>query len=89
MKISTSAEVWAVIRARHANDLVVFSSYSAPDGDPYRSSDKCEMMTEYGFKDSDYPFIGARTTWQKHPTIEYKREHEKHEYWLCIPEPQE
>ena len=84
-RITTSAEVWAVIRARHSNDLGVFSTISEPDGDPFGNSCHCRMMTEYGFKDSDYPLIGAETTWQKHPVNEFDRVNEKHEYWLCMP----
>ena len=32
VQITTSAEVWAVIKARHGNDLSVFESFSDPDG---------------------------------------------------------
>lgn len=82
-KVPTSAEVWAVIRAKH-QDMVVFGSYSAPCGD-YGDSTKGRMETSYGFDGSDFPVIEARTTWDIDPESLYKRKNEKHEYWLCIP----
>lgn len=82
MKINTSAEVWAVIRARHP-ELKVFSSYSAPEGDQYGNPNICMMKTEYGFKDCDYPTVGIETTWDKNKDS-YERVNEKHRYWLCI-----
>ena len=82
-KIRTSPEVWAVIKARHP-ELVVFSSYSAPDGDEFGDRSICKMMTEYGFPDCDMPIIGAETTWKKHPTNKYIKDQEKHEYWICV-----
>ena len=82
MIIKTTAEVWAVIHARHREDLVVFSSYSAPDGDEFGNSDQCIMKTEYGFERSDYPLIGAETRWDKGS----RQATESTEYWLCINE---
>lgn len=83
-KIATSAEVWAVIRARH-KDLVVFGSYSAPDGDQFGDMSIGRMDTSYGFRNSDYPLIEASTTW----TIDHDQRHNRideiTEYWLCIP----
>lgn len=84
-RLPTSAEVWAVIRARHSGDLCVFSSLSEPDGDPFGNQSHCRMMTEYGIKDSPFPLIGAETNWQKHPDNDYERVDEKTEYWLCVP----
>jgi hypothetical protein len=80
---TTSAEVWAVIRARHHVDMTVFSSYSAPDGNPDGDLDKCEMMTEYGFNGDEVPLIGCRTTWTK-KRDSYERLDEIHHYWLCV-----
>ena len=82
-KIPTTPEVWAVIRASH-RELVVFSTYSAPDGEPHGNPDKCRMMTEYGFKDFEFPTIGAETTWNKDPECSWGKLSEKHNYWLCV-----
>ena len=81
-KIQTSAEVWAVIKARHHNNLGVFGSYSAPEGSEW--SQQCEMYTEYGFKNADVPLMAARTTWDKSDDGSYKRLNEKTEYWLFV-----
>ncbi len=82
-RVSTTAEVWAVIRASHP-DLIVFSSYSAPDGDGFGDPSECKMMTEYGFPLSDLPTIGAETTWEKDPEKEHKRINERTLYWICV-----
>jgi len=82
MKVATTPEVWAVIRASHP-DLQVFSTYSNPDGNDGMSSQP-QMMTEYGFLHCDEPIIGALTTWEKGEKS-YDRANEKHEYWLCVP----
>jgi hypothetical protein len=83
-QIKTSAEVYAVLHARHRKELKVFSSYSAPDGDQYGDPEKCVMRTEWGFEESENPFIGAETTWDKDHDKPYNRINEKTKYWLCI-----
>lgn len=84
-KIPTTPEVWAVIRARHHNDLVVFSSYSAPDGDYFGNHNEGRMMTEYGFQGADCPLMGVDTRWNIDHDKPYNRINERHEYWLCVP----
>lgn len=83
--IETSREVYAVILARHQDDLVVFSSYSNPDGDDHLGRGKPEMMTEWGLRGADFPLIRAETTWEKNPEKEYERVNEKHRFWLVVP----
>lgn len=80
-KIRTSADVWAVIKARHGDELNVFSSYSAPQGDRFGDPSTAVMMTEYGFKGAAWPLLGARTTWD----VDATPRKEVTEYWLCIP----
>ena len=82
--IPTSAEVWAVIKARHHAELRVFASYSDPEGE-YFGHTRGTMETSYGFANADYPLMEAHTTWDIYPQTPYKRLNEKHEYWLCIP----
>lgn len=84
-RISTSAEVWAVIHARHRGELVIFSSFSDPDGSFMGNTGEGRMDTTYGFKDVDYAFIGISTTWTTNPEKPYERIDEKHECWLCLP----
>ena len=81
IKVPTSAEVWAVIKARHGNSLAVFESFSNPDGS-FMGNCRPEMMTVYGFHDSAFPLMGARTTWETQ--TDGKRGNERTEYWLCI-----
>ena len=85
IKIKTTPEVWAVIRASHP-EMIVFSSYSAPDGDRFGNPSKGVMATDYGFENADYPTLSAETTWDisNDPENKYKRKNEKHEYWLCV-----
>lgn len=78
-RVLTSAEVWAVIRARHP-EMCVFSSYSEPSSE----NGGC-MFTSYGFNQGDYPVIEAQTTWDTDQESPHKRINERHEYWLCIP----
>ena len=83
-RVVTSAEVFAVIRARHTS-MKVFGGYSAPDGDWSGDPNKGKMFTSYGFERGDYPVIEIQTTWDidhEHPE---KRFNERHEYWLCLP----
>ena len=83
LKIPTSAEVWAVIHAKH-KELRVFSSYSAPDGDQYGDHNQCVMMTEYGVPEADFPIIGAKTVWEKDQEGGHERINEMTKYWLCV-----
>lgn len=62
--LSTTPEVWAVIYARHKDDLKVFSSFSDPHGTQFGGGGtQGRMETCYGIDGADYPLIGARTTW--------------------------
>ncbi len=82
--VPTSAEVWAVIKARHP-ELVVFSSYSDPDDK--HAIGTCTMRTSYGFNHCrDYPIISTETTWEKSDKNDGERVNEKHSYWLCVGE---
>jgi hypothetical protein len=87
-KIPTSAEVCAVIRARHNADMTVFATFSDPDGTFNGGpGERGRMDTAYGLKGCDWPLIEYRTTWDidQDPERSYKRHNEKHEYWICIP----
>ena len=83
-RVPTSAEVWAVIWARHP-ELEVFGSYSAPGGDQFGDPRKGKMLASYGFQHGDYPVIEAQTTWDIDRETPSKRNNEQHEYWLCLP----
>jgi len=86
VRVTTSAEVWAVIRARHGKDMVPFSSFSDPDGTFNGGPGEVgRMETTYGFAGSDFEFIGARTTWDIDPSRLHVRVNEEHRYWLSLP----
>ncbi|MBK7352179.1 MAG: hypothetical protein IPI92_20180 [Gemmatimonadetes bacterium] len=82
--VETSAEVWAVIRARHP-ELRVFGSYSYPSGDEFGDPSKGKMFTSYGFAQADYPLMEAETTWDIELSRPGFRRNEVHQYWLCCP----
>ena len=85
-RTQTSAEVWAVIHARHRHELKVLASFSNPDGRAFGGNgERGEMETTYGFSGCDYPFMEVRTTWDIDPEQPYKRVNEKHVYWLLLP----
>ncbi|UOF76766.1 hypothetical protein [Caudoviricetes sp.] len=82
-RVQTSQEVFAVIRACHP-EMLVFGSFSAPEGDPFGDPGKGRMFSSYGFDGGDCPVIEIQTTWDITDTNN-KRQNETHEYWLCIP----
>lgn len=83
IKIPTSPEVWAVIRARHP-EMVPFASFSDPDGTFNGGpGQRGRMETAYGIKGHDFPLIETRTTWDIDPQNDGRR-NMQHEYWLCI-----
>ena len=54
----TSAEVYAVIWARHRKDLSAFASFTDMSGQGYEfSTGHPEVLTEWGFKDSESPIL--------------------------------
>lgn len=56
--IKTSAEVYAVIMAKHRLDMHVHGSFSDPTGNGYEfSTGRPEMMTAWGFKGSEEPLL--------------------------------
>jgi hypothetical protein len=87
LKIPTSAEVYAVIFARHNSDLIPFGSFSDPTGTFHGGpGDTGRMDTEYGFKSCATPIIGISTTW---PIAEDGKEGKRQSrYWLCVGTPE-
>lgn len=81
----TSAEVWAVLKARHGDVLKCFSSFSDPTG-TFNGGPGLEgrMETTYCLPGADYPLIGARTTWKINPEKEYERVDTQHTYYLFV-----
>ncbi|MCR4301929.1 MAG: hypothetical protein NUV51_09990 [Sulfuricaulis sp.] len=61
-RITTSAEVYAVLRARHAGDMLAFGSYSAPEGEHHHPGIG-RMHTAWGLRGADHPLISIETEW--------------------------
>lgn len=81
--VETSAEVWAVIQARHRNQLRVFSSFSDPSGTQFGGGGtEGRMETTYGFARGDHPVIGAKTTWTIDGEVRGERQTT---YFMMIP----
>ena len=71
----TSAEVYAVIFARHKNELSVHASYTDPTGDGYHfSSGRPEIMTEWGFEQATEPLLKIVQSKNKISEKEWKSE---------------
>lgn len=77
----TSAEVYAVLRARHKDDLELFSSLTSMD-----DQEGNLMSTSWGFEGASVPLIACRYTWKSRDN---ERFDEESDYWLCVPEPGE
>lgn len=81
----TSAEVWAVLRARHAPSMKVFSCFSDPSGTFNGGpGERGVMETVYGLDGADCPLMGARTSWKINPEKPCERIDEQHEYFLFL-----
>jgi hypothetical protein len=58
MWTETSAEVYAVIRAKHAKEMGVHGSFTDVEGNGFHfSSGRPTIETEWGFKESDTPLL--------------------------------
>jgi hypothetical protein len=77
--IPTDKHVYGAIYREHCNDLVVFGSCSAPEGDPRLGIMRPYMLTEWGFKDSDEPLIksiGRKDTFEQREYV--------YEYFIAV-----
>lgn len=76
-KMKTSAEVFAVIQARHRGELQVFGSAT--------DMERGRIFTSYGFAGCPIPLIEAVTQLTVDPEDERVRRDETHQYCLCVP----
>ncbi len=89
MLIPTSSDVYYAIREAHHKDLIIFSSYSAPEGDQYVDPTKGVLSTAWAFKDSDRPIIKTTVEWDIDEDNPDSRKNVKSSYWLSRPAAQE
>lgn len=79
----TSAEVWAVLFARHGDELEPISSFSDPTGTfAGGTGDQGRMETCYRLRGADLPLLGVRTTWDIGKNDE--QINKRHQYFLII-----
>jgi len=66
--------------------MEVFSSYTAADGDYLGNPSQGRIETAYGFKNTDFPILYARTTYDIYHDENGKLQHgeKKYEYFLCV-----
>lgn len=83
--IPTSAEVVAVLHARHAKELTVFGSFSDPTGTAHGGSGETgKMMTQWGFVGADYALFQVTST-RKPP----ESDNVEQQYHLCVAHQEE
>ncbi len=72
MWIETSAEVYAVIFAKHRKQLKPHASFTDSTGNGYHfSSGHPEVMTEWGFENADFPLLKIIQTKDKEEDKEW------------------
>lgn len=84
-RIPTSPEVYAVLRARHGDQMRVYASFSDPDGTFNGGPGEVGRMdTIWSIDGCDFPILEVKTTWD----IDFERPHHrvnpKSAYWLLI-----
>ena len=77
IRIPTSAEVAAVILARHPDIRVVAGSTDMERG---------RIVTAYGFDQAGCPLLEIEATWEPIPREDGSRRNERTAHWLCVPE---
>lgn len=74
--IETTAEVFAVFRARHADDMEIVASFTDMSGG--------RMDTQYGIKRSKGPFLEAKSEWEVDEDNPSNRINYACRYWLHV-----
>ncbi len=89
-RLITSAEVYAVIMAKHRDQMACFESFSDPDGTFNGGPGiRGRMDTVWGIAGCDYPILEIQTRWDIDPTQPHKRIDEDHSYFLLMAEKEE
>lgn len=89
-RLITSAEVYAVIMARHRDQMVSFATFSDPHGTFNNGPGEVGRMdTVWGIAGCDYPILEINTRWDIDPTQSYKRINQTSLYFLLMAEKEE
>jgi len=75
----TDKHVYATIYREHCKELFVFSSFSDPSGWSPIGNGRPRMITEWGFKDSDFPLIKSIGTKKDEDQSEYD-----YQYFIAV-----
>jgi hypothetical protein len=86
-RLITSAEVYAVIMAKHRDQMRAFGSFSDPDG-KFNGSPGLQgrMDTVWGIEGCDFPILEIQTTWDIDQSAPHKRVDQRHTYFLLMAE---
>lgn len=84
-RLITSAEVYAVIMAKHRDQMASFATFSDPDG-TFNGADgtRGRMDTVWGIAGCDYPILEINTRWDIDPAQPHKRINQTHSYFLLM-----
>lgn len=93
IRIRTTPDIYrSIVNAHAGKDLVVFSSFTNPDGTAFGGGgSRGEVYTLWGLKGAEFPLLEAHSTWD----IEWEtkmgefvacRKNEVHVYSLLSPE---
>lgn len=84
VRIPTSAEVYAVVMARHRDDMVAYGSFSDPDGTFNGGPGEVGRMdTMWALRDTDFPILEINTRWDIEPGG-IQRRNQTSDYWLIV-----
>lgn len=89
-RLITSAEVYAVIMAKHRDQMAAFETFSDPEGTFNGGPGEVGRMdTVWGIDGCDYPILEIQTRWDIDPEQPYKRINQTHSYFLLMAEREE
>lgn len=84
-RIPTSAEVYAVLMARHKDQMRCYGSFSDPDGTFNGGpGERGRMHTMWALDGTDFPILEIRTEWDIDPEKPSARHNETSKYWLIV-----
>lgn len=84
-RLATSAEVYAVIMAKHRDQMASFATFSDPDGTFNGGPGAVGRMdTVWGIAGCDYPILEIQTRWDIDPEQPHKRVNQAHSYFLLM-----
>lgn len=84
MDIGTSQEIFYAILDQHEDQIKLFGTFSAPEGNEFSNPNVAEMKTVWGFVGAKNPIIGHKVSWDVDREDLTNRKNERHYYWLCI-----